>query len=212
MRNEYACHAAILPKRAPREILPVGGLGIVAKTVGNSEQWQAPFGGAFSNGLAMPFQPGQSGNLKGRRPHYPPLKVKMALAIANRGHPDSLAFLAAVVADDDLVVPYRLQAAQALAPYQASKCQARHISKPIDLPPPTTVEIATANIAALRVMAAKAEIGLDEANDLTGAQKAYIEMRQGAEIDTRLAAIEAALRDRNLVIDGEAVTVSMIRT
>jgi hypothetical protein len=155
----------------------------------------------------MVFQPGQSGNPKGRTPHYPPVKVKLKLALANSGNPVSRAFLRAVAVDDDLPVPYRLQATQKLIEYEESRCTVRRITKSVHLPPPISVEQASANLATISDLASRAVIGLDEAADLANLQKAAAEVLVGSEIATRLQVIEAALRGRE-TIEG-AVTMAV---
>jgi hypothetical protein len=64
------------------------------------------------------------------------------------------------------------------------------------------VEQATAAIAQIGALAAAGKIGLDEANDLVGHQKAFIEARVGTEIENHLAAIENALRSHDTPASG----------
>ena len=78
----------------------------------------------------------------------------------------------------------RITAASVLMPYRHSRMTARKISTPIDLPVPETVEQATANIAKISIMAAAGKIGLDEANDLVGYQRAYIEAHVGLDVES----------------------------
>lgn len=137
----------------------------------------------------MVFQPGQSGNPRGRKPgtRVPGKKTKLSLReIANRGDVDTIDFLSTVVSGEKFGMPLRLQAAGLLAPYQHSRCTARHVSTPVELPVPDTVERATENIAKLSVLAASGEIGLDEANDLASLQKSYIEAKVGLDIELQM--------------------------
>ncbi len=157
----------------------------------------------------MVFQPGQSGNpkgrLKGSRPK-PTVKRKLLSAFGDcKGDP--LIFLTSIVKADGLDLSYRLQAAGLLAPYRYARVTKRMISTPIDLPPPTTIEQANANIAKLTAMAAASKLGLDEASDLVGHLKSYIEAKVGADSEARLAAIEAMLRSHTLAptVDVEVV-------
>jgi hypothetical protein len=106
---------------------------------------------------------------------------------------DALEFFAVVIARKDIPLSLRLQAAGLLAPFQHSRRVSRPITKPIDLPIASTVEQATQIIAQLGALAAAGKIGLDEANDLVGHQKAYIEARVTTDTEARLDAIEKAL-------------------
>ena len=112
---------------------------------------------------------------------------------------DPAAFLHSVVSQRGADAAF--QAAAILMPYPHSRMTARFISKAAELPPPTTVEQATETIAKIGVLAAAGKIGLDEANDLVGHQKAFIEAKVGTDIEARLASIEQALRDRSIVLN-----------
>ena len=144
----------------------------------------------------MVFQPGVSGNPKGKAPGTRAKPIKLSLrAIANRGDVHSIAFISAVLSSEKLDVSLRLTAASILASYQHAKCTARKISTPIDLPAPTTVAEAEANIARLAALGAAGTIGLDEMADLVSAQRAFAEVRSDTETERRLAAIEQLLRE-----------------
>jgi len=90
-------------------------------------------------------------------------------------------------------VHLRLQAAGLLASYQHARCISRYITKPLDMPVSETVEQATAAIARICSQAAADEIGLDEASDLVGFQKAFIDARVANDTELRLAALERTL-------------------
>jgi hypothetical protein len=150
---------------------------------------------------AMPFKPGQSGNPLGRRRGARSKRTLGALqeqaqaAAGENGHRlDPLDFLASVVARSDVDVPLRIQAAGLLPPYRHSRMVARFIRTAAELPVPVSVEQATESIAKIGALAAAGQIALDEANDLVGYQRAFIEAKVGTEIEARLQAIEEAIR------------------
>jgi Family of unknown function (DUF5681) len=148
---------------------------------------------------AMPFQPGQSGNPKGRQKGFRPTRTKHQLVeIEKHDGPVSLPFLVSVAANQKLPMPYRLTAAGLALPYEFARKTARKISEPLDLPAPTSIEQATANIAKLGELAAAGKIALDEANDLIGYQKAYIESQASTDTENRLRALEAALHNHDI--------------
>ena len=137
----------------------------------------------------MVFQPGQSGNPKGRAPgtRAPAKATKLSLReIANRGDVDTIDFLSAVVSGEKFGMPLRLQAAGLLAPYQHSRNTTRTIREPLDLPIATSAELATENIAKISALAAAGKIGLDEANDLVAHQRAFIESRVSMDVEAQM--------------------------
>jgi hypothetical protein len=153
----------------------------------------------------MPFKPGQSGNPKGR-PLGARSRVRQMSEAARaakipdlptslNGEPaaDAVEFFAVVVAQKDIPLSLRLQAAGLLAPFQHARCVSRLIGKPVNLPIASTVEQATRNIAELGMMAAAGQIGLDEANDLVGHLRAFIEARVTSDTEARFDALERAL-------------------
>ena len=98
----------------------------------------------------------------------------------------------------DAPLELRVQAASILAPYQHARCTSRYITHKIDLPVAETVEQATACIAQIGALAAAGKIALDEANDLVGYQKAFIEAKIGTDLEQRIAVIEQALQNANI--------------
>jgi hypothetical protein len=148
----------------------------------------------------MPFKPGQSGNPRGRTPGavVPKITLQAAALAAAKGDVDSLAFLRLVVSAEQLDVSARLTAAGLLAPYEHSRKTRRKITEPLDLPKPATVEQAIENIAEIGKLAAAGKIGLDEANDLVGHQKAFVEAKVGTDIEAWVVTIETALRAHDI--------------
>jgi hypothetical protein len=145
--------------------------------------------------LAMPWGPGESGNPKGRKVGWRKPKQKLSLKqAAVRGDADALAFLSAVLADDRAGTPFRIQAAGLLLPYQRARVTARFIREEIDLPVSTTVEQATETIAKIGSLAAAGKLGLDEANDLVGHQKAYIEAAVGTDLEAQIAELRETVQ------------------
>jgi hypothetical protein len=159
----------------------------------------------------MVFKPGQSGNPGGRKPgtrNHKTLAAEQAIAAGNvggqNGHKavDPQDLLASIVACAETNLALRMQAALGLMPFLHARKSTRYIDHAIDLPPPTSVEEATANIARIASLAAAKTIGLDEANDLVGLQKSYIEAKIGTDAEAQLAALKQALRDHpNLAFD-----------
>lgn len=99
---------------------------------------------------------------------------------------DPAVYLQTVVSHRKAPASLRIQAAAVLMPYRHSRRTARCILTPIDLPPPATVEEATANIGKISALAAAGKVGLDEANDLAGLQKSYIEAKVGLDIEGQM--------------------------
>ena len=99
---------------------------------------------------------------------------------------DPSVFLHSVVSHRRAPAALRIQAAAVLMPYRHSRRTARCILAPLDLPVATTVEQATENIAKISTMAAAGKVGLDEANDLVGYQKAFIEAKVGLDIEGQM--------------------------
>jgi hypothetical protein len=148
----------------------------------------------------MTFKPGQSGNPRARLPGSRNRK-KTALVLRilkGRGDTDPLDLLSAIVTCAEAPLELRVQAVGMRAPYQHSRCTARYIGKKIDLPVVETVEQATACIAQIGALAAAGKLALDEANDLVGYQKAFIEAKIGTELEQRIAVIELALQRANI--------------
>jgi hypothetical protein len=79
-----------------------------------------------------------------------------------------------------------------------SKPLSRYITTKIDLPIVSTVEEATACIAQIGSLAAAGKLALDEANDLVGYQKAFIEAKIGTDPEQRLLDHEHALQNANI--------------
>src|SRR6516164_7201101 len=135
----------------------------------------------------MTWQPGESGNLEGRPAGKPNAKT-IAILKKLEGKADSLELLAEVVASPEAPLPARISE---LARYQHAPAP-RLLRRKIDLPVATSVSQAIANIAIIGSMAAARKIGLDEANDLVGIQRAYIEMQVGIDHEARLTILEQA--------------------
>jgi Family of unknown function (DUF5681) len=148
----------------------------------------------------MTFKPGQSGNPRGRVPgSRNRKKTSLVLRIMRgRGDTDPLDLLSAIVTKADAPLELRVQAASILAPYRHARCMSRYITHKIDLPVVDTVEQATACIARIGSLAAAGKIALDEANDLIGYQKAFIEAKIGTDLEQRMLAIEQALQNANI--------------
>ena len=118
----------------------------------------------------MGFQPGVASNPNGRPVGSRNKRTQQILdLIASRGDKDPLDFLSDYIrngTDDNL----KVAAANIIAPYKHSKCGStpplRYIEEPIDLPRPTTLDQANANIALISEMKALGRIDLDFADSL----------------------------------------------
>jgi hypothetical protein len=159
----------------------------------------------------MTFQPGTSGNPKGRPAahlsdsHSRELRLKAE--DLKKGGIDTLVFLAGLVAADELPATLRMQAAGLILPYQHARA-ARFIGKPVELPVVTNAAEATAAIAQISTLAAAGTIGLDEANDLVAHQKAFIEARVALDTEQQLAELKQ-LVERLSSINAAAIGVTV---
>jgi len=100
--------------------------------------------------------------------------------------------LAELVASTDTPLPLRIQSAIGLARYQYAPAP-RLLRKKIDLPEPTTIAEATANIGRIATLVAQRKLGVDEGNDLTAILGKWIEAKVSAELEERIIMIEIAL-------------------
>jgi hypothetical protein len=114
---------------------------------------------------------------------------------------DPAEFLTAVMESPAALPQLRIHAAAILMPFKYGRVTTRHISKPVEIPAPQSIEQANENIAQIGALAAAKYIGLDEANDLIGYQKAYIEARATTDIEERLVAVENALKERSPIVE-----------
>lgn len=151
----------------------------------------------------MPFRPGQSGNPNGRkrgarnkRTLAAETKIEAVATTDENGRKvvDPLVLFSTIASNTEANLALRISAASALAPYRHSRKSARYLDRVIDLPAPTSVDEATANIAKLASLAAAKTIALDEMNDLIAAQKAYVDAKSDTDNERRLANIEQLLR------------------
>jgi hypothetical protein len=155
----------------------------------------------------MTYRPGESGNPKGRpKGTFKRDSALVLRVLKDRNDTDPLALLSTIVTCAEAPLELRVQAAGMLAPYRHARCSTRYISRKIKLPEVETVEQATACIARISTLAAAGKLGLDEANDLIGHQKSFIEARIGCDLEQRVLAIEAALQSANIALPGVTVT------
>src|SRR6516164_3390959 len=127
----------------------------------------------------MTWKPGESGNPKGRKVGTKVHRSREVLAKIN-GHADSLVLLAEYVASPSAPPALRL------------------LRKKIDLPEPTTIAEATANIGRIATLVAQRKLGVDEGNDLTAILGKWIEAKVSAELEGRIIMIEVALAKANI--------------
>jgi hypothetical protein len=143
-----------------------------------------------------PWKPGQSGNPNGRKPGRRNAKTRAILKKLD-GKADSLALLAEMVAAAETPLSLRMHAAIGLARYQHAPAP-RLLRKKIDLPEPTTIAQATANIGRISTLVAQRKLGVDEGNDLTAILGKWIEAKVSAELEERIVMIEIALAKANI--------------
>lgn len=139
----------------------------------------------------MPFSPGRSGNPGGRKSgsrNRKTVHADMAMRELENlpTDLDPAVYLQAVVSHRKAPAALRIQASAILMPFRHSRMTARYLRTPIDLPPPVNVEEAVANIGKISALAAAGQLGLDEANDLAGLQKSYIEAKVGLDIEGQM--------------------------
>jgi hypothetical protein len=106
------------------------------------------------------------------------------------GNVNELDLLSSIVSHKDVDLHMRMTAAGILARYRHPYAS-RHVSKPLGLTIPQTVEDAVGNIARIGTMAANDEISIDEGRDLIDFQKAYIEAKVGGDLEDRMVELEA---------------------
>jgi hypothetical protein len=119
----------------------------------------------------MPFQPGQVSNPNGRPPGTRNKRTEeLWNRLEARGDKDPADILSAIASNEAETKELRVQAANCLLPYKYGKhgsiIAPRYIEEPIDLPRPTTLEQANANIALISELKAQGRIDLDFANSL----------------------------------------------
>src|SRR6516164_6023018 len=144
----------------------------------------------------MTWKPGESGNPKGRKVGTKVHRSREVLAKIN-GHADSLVLLAEYVASPSAPPALRVQSAIGLARYQHAPAP-RLLRKKIDLPEPTTIAEATANIGRIATLVAQRKLGVDEGNDLTAILGKWIEAKVSAELEERIIMSEIALAKANI--------------
>jgi hypothetical protein len=149
----------------------------------------------------VPFVKGQSGHPGGRGSN----KRRLRLLLKELKCPDDvdgLAVVATIASHAEIPLPMRLQAAIILVQYQRPK-PTRKISKALELPVSETCEQATAAHLLLVV-----KIGLDEANDLIGFEKAFIEARTGTDVEVQLAELREVVAKLSASDSAVDITVS----
>jgi hypothetical protein len=119
----------------------------------------------------MPFSPGVSPNPNGRPPGSRNKRTEeLWRRLEARGDKDPADILSAIASNESEQKELRIQASTALLPYKYGKhgsiIAPRYIEEPIDLPRPTTLIQANANIALISEMKALGRIDLDFANSL----------------------------------------------
>jgi hypothetical protein len=144
----------------------------------------------------MTFQPGTSGNPKGRPLGSFKRETQLVLPeLDKQKDVDPLDLMAAIVSNPAADISLRLQAAGMLAPYL--HVRGPRLGKKVKLSRPTTVAQAKANIAHLCTLAAKDEISIEAANGLADLQHRYIEAHLGGDAEGYIAMLEAALLKAN---------------
>jgi hypothetical protein len=139
----------------------------------------------------MVWKAGESGNPKGRKRGSKNARTREVIEKIN-GQTDSLVLLAEVAGSSEAPLAIRVQSAIGLARYQHAPAP-RLLRKKIDLPEPTTIAEATANIGRIATLVAQRKLGADEGNDLTAILGKWIEAKVSAELEERIIVIEVAL-------------------
>jgi hypothetical protein len=144
----------------------------------------------------MTWKPGECGNPAGRKRGSKNARTQAVLKKIN-GQTDSLVLLADTCASSEAPLAIRVQSAIGLARYQHAPAP-RLLRKKIDLPEPTTIAEATANIGRIATLVAQRKLGVDEGNDLTAILGKWIEAKVSAELEERIVMIEIALAKANI--------------
>jgi hypothetical protein len=105
---------------------------------------------------------------------------------------NGLDLIASIAACARFAVATRLQAAINLAQWQNLK-PSEKVGRDLGLPEPTTVEIATKNLALIATAAAGDKITPSVARDLADLQQRFIDARTGQDVERRLEQLEEAL-------------------
>jgi hypothetical protein len=154
----------------------------------------------------MTWKPGQSGNPAGKKKTSSLLR---RLGSEDMKTPDDirgLNIVASIAGFAHATLQMRLTAGSILAQYQDLKPSERPIED-LNLPKPTTVEIATENIAAIAHAVTAGKLSPEVAPKVIAPQKDFIDAVVGSSVEQRLAALEqAAERDppkvKTIVVGG----------
>jgi hypothetical protein len=127
--------------------------------------------------------------------------------IKTRGDKDPLDVLSALVNSDKTADQLKAQAASSLAPYLHSKNavapQSRIISKPIDLPVPSTATEAAAQIVELSAMAAGGEADMEEISILIQHRQAFIGAKTTVELEAQVRVAVARIEELMARLDAK---------
>jgi hypothetical protein len=127
--------------------------------------------------------------------------------LETRGDLDPAEHLSSIVSDKQASPELRAAAANFLLPYKYSKCGSiippRYIEEPIDLPRPTSLEIANANIALISELKAQGRIDLDFANSLIADNRTIADnLIAEEELKLKLAASPGHQPEQRIIIGG----------
>jgi hypothetical protein len=142
------------------------------------------------------YKPGQSGNPAGRKPlkkilrNVPPKFAKDFKAID---------LVASIAQYDAVPLQQRAAAAMFVASYQELKPSERTIED-LQLPKPTSVAIATENIAEIAHAVTSGKLSPDMAPKVIAPQKDFIDAVVGSNLEQRLAALEQAAERNPLMV------------
>jgi hypothetical protein len=139
----------------------------------------------------MVWKPGESGNPAGKQRRS---NILRRLRPEDMKTPDDirgLNIVASIANFAHATLQMRLTAGSILAQYQDLKPSERPIED-LNLPKPTTVEIATENIAAIAHAVTSGMLAPDVAPKIIAPQKDFIDAVVGSSVEQRLAALEAA--------------------
>jgi hypothetical protein len=144
----------------------------------------------WTKGMQSPYPAGRPKGVKRR------LGVGEALLFraSQKGKP--LVFLRGVMDCEQVPIPLRLVAAQALAPYEHVKATGQKISTPIDLPIPKNAHEAKGNIGIISAYALAGRLTLEEANQLILMQNQFIAAHAVETMEERLAVLEWQYAER----------------
>jgi hypothetical protein len=142
---------------------------------------------------------GTTNNPRGRPPGIRGVTEHTLLFIAPADMKDSISFMRAVMRCPQASDTIRTRAGEALLRYENTPCTDRRISRPLDLPNSSTIEIALANAAEIKARVHRGEIGIIEGEALVRMEEATARMIQDTVLERDFRVIEGTVAAQTVV-------------